>query len=131
MQPTVEQINEQIKLVDSNQVSDGYHTFGELYEHRICLWIALCEIAQTVKDRDEYCYEHIVWRSKAHSDSSEWDGWFLLGLMTEPGKQMTYHLPMSKWDECSFARTLEKAPEYDGHTSSDVLARIKELSSLL
>ena len=45
----------------------------------------------------------------------------------EKGEQMTYHLPMSKWDECNFANTLDKAPDFDGHTSQDVLERIKNL----
>jgi hypothetical protein len=43
------------------------------------------------------------------------------------GSQITYHLPTSKWDECDFAITLDKAPEWDGHTSNDVLERIREL----
>ena len=36
-------------------------------------------------------------------------------------KQITYHLPLSKWEETGFAETLEKAPEFDGHTPDDVL----------
>jgi hypothetical protein len=28
-------------LINTNQISDGYHTFGELYDHRISLFIAL------------------------------------------------------------------------------------------
>ncbi|GAB4001552.1 hypothetical protein GCM10028807_57980 [Spirosoma daeguense] len=120
---TVEEINELIKTVDSNQVSDGYHTFGELYEHRIALWILLlrCIAGSNGAFSD-------VWRSKAHSDGSVWDGWFILGFEKMKGQQMTYHLPMSKWDECSFAETLLQAPKWDGHTSDDVLKRIESLS---
>jgi hypothetical protein len=40
---------------------------------------------------------------------------------------MTYHLPLVEWDNTSFAQTLERAPEYDGHTPNDVLERIKAL----
>lgn len=97
--------------------SDGYHTFDELYEHRIALFIALCyNIAA-----------HLSWKSKVHSDGSVWDGWFILGINKAPGKQITYHLPMSKWDACYFAQELDKAPEFDGHTSADVLERISKL----
>ncbi len=41
---------------------------------------------------------------------------------------MTYHLPMSKWDECAdFAMELPQAPDFDGHTSQDVLDRLTTL----
>lgn len=40
---------------------------------------------------------------------------------------ISYHLPLSKWDECAFANEFEKAPEWDGHTSNDVLERLKQL----
>lgn len=120
-------INDIIKFseVDTNKISDGYHTFGELYEHRIVNFIALCKVI----DRSEYpeMNESPTWKSKLHSDGSSFDGWFVLGIFKEPGKQITYHLPMSKWDECKFADELEKAPEFDGHTSADVLERLKTL----
>ena len=67
-----------------------------------------------------------VWRSKAHSDGSVWDGWFVLGIFKETGRQITYHLPMSKWEECNFADTLDKAPVWDGHSPEDVLERLKK-----
>ena len=104
------------------EVSDGYHTFNELYEHRIVLWIALCNalgLANHSNDQN-------VWKSKLHSDGTSFDGWFILGMNKETGTQITYHIPMKYWDECYFIE-LEKAPEFDGHTSADVLTRIKSL----
>ena len=101
--------------------SDGYHTFDELYEHRIELYIAL---ARECAYR-EYALD--VWRSKLHSDGSSFDGWFVLGIGSTPGMQITYHLPDDRWDDCDFAQEREKAPEFDGHTPADVLKRIREL----
>lgn len=106
------------------QVSDGYHTMDELYEHRIELFLALCRVIHSEFGTSS---SPKVWRSKLHSDGKWYDGWFILGLFKEKGNQITYHLPMSKWDETDFAETLEKAPEWDGHTSSDVLNRLKNL----
>lgn len=106
---------------------DGYHTFDELYEHRITLYIALCRIYRTKTVRQFGIHAPKVWRSKYHSDGSNWDGWFIMGISEENGEQITYHLPMSKWDETGFAETLGKAPEFDGHTSEDVLERLKNL----
>jgi hypothetical protein len=98
-------------------ITDGYHTFDELYDHRITLYIALCKALKNGN----------VWRSQLHSDGSNYDGWFILGIWFEKGKQITYHIQNYRWDEAEFAQTLDKAPEFDGHTSEDVLERIKNL----
>ena len=68
-----------------------------------------------------------VWRSKLHSDGSSFEGWFILGMNKKPGEQITYHLPESYWKELDWVETLEQAPEWDGHTSADVLNRLKDL----
>lgn len=113
-----QKINELIaEGCETNEISDGFHTFGELYEHRVALFIALCRKLE--KGR--------VWRSRKHSDNSVWEGWFLLGIDFEAGRQITYHLPVEKWEETHFAETLGKAPDYDGHTGKDVLHRISML----
>lgn len=103
----------------TGSISDGYHTFDELYDHRIILFITLCKCLSVEHDK--------VWRSKLHSDGSEFKGWFILGIGKEKGKQITYHIPTERWEETDFAETLEKAPEWDGHTSADVLERLKKL----
>lgn len=101
----------------NGSTSDGYHTFDELYEHRVSLWITLCK-----------CFSPtLVWRSKKHSDGSEYPGWFILGFRFRQGRQITYHVPMSRWEETNFAKTRSRAPKWDGHTSKDVLERLKQL----
>lgn len=100
---------------------DGYHTFEELYEHRIVLFIALCKIVH------QEFWDGLVWRSKLHHDGTSYDGWFIMGIGREKGKQISYHLPVSKWDDTEFAQTLDRAPEWDGHTSDDVLERLKAI----
>lgn len=106
-------------------VSDGYHTIAELYEHRITLYIALCHCRQDALNIEGNVGD--VWRSKLHSDGTSFEGWFILGIGKEQGQQITYHLPLSRWDETNFAKTLDRAPEWDGHTSADVLERLKDL----
>ena len=54
-------------------ISDGYHTFDELYDHRITLYIALCK--SMCGDFGDW---RNVWRSQKHSDGTNYDGWFLL-----------------------------------------------------
>ncbi len=112
---------------DTNQISDGYHTFGELYEHRIILFIALCKRLNSLPGDYMSPLHSEIWKSKKHSDGSEWDGWFIMGIGLEKNHQITYHLPSSKWNDCVFAKELPNAPIFDGHTSVDVLARIAKL----
>lgn len=120
----VDALNILIKNVDSNKVSDGYHTFEELYEHRIVLYIALCQAIQTINIVREN--KQIVWRSILHSDGSSLDHWFVLGIAKARDHQITYHLPNTYWKDCDFAETLDIAPEFDGHNSQDVINRLKQ-----
>ena len=116
---------------DSLNVSDGYHTIDELYSHRIELYIALCraiiKIHGIVYDPVRPVDGPLVWRSKLHSDGSSFEGWFVLGVGTEPGKQITYHLPDLCWEDTNFAKTLDRAPEWDGHSAADVLERLSKI----
>ncbi len=110
---------------DTMQVSDGYHTMDELYDHRITLFITLCR-----KMTEFGAFEDAsrIWRSKLHYDGSGYEGWFIMGIDTEPGKQKSYHLPIGLWEETNFVlNTLDKSPEWDGHTSADVLERLKQI----
>jgi hypothetical protein len=98
---------------DSNKVSDGCHTFGELYWHRGHLFIALMK-----------SHPQMSWRSFKHDDGSFHDGWFIAGMRTPKG-DVSYHLPDSMWymlDGC--IETREKAPVFDGYTAQDVLDRL-------
>jgi hypothetical protein len=106
---------------DLSHLSDGYHTFGELYEHRIALFIALCAWIR------EAGVGPIAWRSRVHHDGTMFDGWFISGIGKKAGEQITYHLPMAEWENCDFMLELERAPEWDGHTSADVVNRLRDL----
>lgn len=100
--------------LDTNLISDGFHTFLDLYKHRIELFIALAKSIERTSLTP-------VWRFK---DDEQW---FLLGIGTESGKQMSYHLPISKWADTEFAYTKSIKPKWDGRTSQDVLERISQL----
>jgi hypothetical protein len=97
---------------DTGEVSDGYHTFNELYEHRHALFLAVGRLTSL----------H-AWKSWTHSDGKGIEGWFLAGIDLPTGT-ITYHLPERLWDSMPFAEELDSAPEWDGHTSSDVVNRL-------
>ncbi len=101
---------------DMGDVSDGYHTFNELYEHRTELFRLLCRWLQPVS-----------WRSRLHSDGTMFEGFFVAGIETVPGSQITYHIPIAKWDDFAYVSTYPRAPKWDGHTAADVVERLKRL----
>jgi len=104
----------------TGQISDGYHTFNELYEHRHALCLALMKAMP----------EH-WWFSKRHHDGELCFGdgdWFIVGA-TLPGipcGEVTYHLPSRLWEHANTtgATRLEHGRLWDGHTSEDVTARL-------
>jgi len=97
-------------------VSDGYHTFDELYDHRVTLFGALC-----------LAYPALSWKSRLHSDGTSMDGWFVAGMRL-PSGMITYHIPDSEWSKMFYLVTeLELAPKWDGHTPADVVQRLREI----
>jgi len=119
----------QTEWLMTDNISDGHHTFWELYKHRIHNFMALCRSLLLWDKLNhpivwKYMYECI--RSKKHDDGSEWKWWFILQLETPEG-QISYHLPDEYFDRCSFAEEKEKANKWDWHTSDDVLDRLLKL----
>ena len=99
------------------EISDGYHTFNELYDHRCTLFLAV------MKSMCGY-----AWYSRFHDDGSEMKGWFICGIYLPTGKIITYHLPDSMFELAgkTLATYCEKAPKWDGHSPSDVVQRMKD-----
>ncbi len=100
--------------IPAEDVSDGYHTFKELYEHRCLLWMLVLH-----SQREQ------AFKTRKNDKGEEWDGWFIAGLDSDYG-QMTYHLPMALWDKLDVAE-YERNIDYDGHTSSDVIHRMNKM----
>lgn len=114
--------------IKCEDITDGYHTFSELYNHRHALFCALTKIYDnyiTPLNTRIKCY-----KSKLHSDGTMLDGWFIVIMLISKfdgtKEQISYHLPISWWDKFKLLE-LDKAPEYDGHTSDDVLERLMRL----
>lgn len=98
---------------DPSTVSDGYHTFGELYDHRCLLFLMLMST-----------YPTLSFASTKHDDGSEWEGWFIGGVRLDGG-MITYHLPDKFKQLIPDLLWLDRAPAWDGHTSLDVLDRLQ------
>ena len=100
------------------KVSDGFHTFDELYAHRAHLFVAF------MRSNPE-----ISWRANNHDDGIMYDGWFIAGMHLATG-DISYHLPLDMWILLDGIATTLRAPKWDGHSSEDVLKRLKSWIAL-
>jgi hypothetical protein len=97
---------------DRGEISDGSHTFTELYNHRHALFITACRLCPK-----------FAWRSRTHDDGTMFPDYFIAGLRL-PNGQVNYHLPMKHWDDLDRTMTLDAAPTWDGHSPDDGIARL-------
>ena len=98
-------------------LSDGYHTFNELYHHRAILFSVICN---TFPDK--------VWKSKKHHEGDMFEGMFIVGIETPEG-QATYHYDIDPYWDMFKVKELDVAPHWDGHSAEDAINRIASLSN--
>lgn len=143
---TVEEINQQIKNVDSNLISDTWHTFGELYEFRkmynACLFNEWAKEYQNSNGNKVnfpinafelkmgITPKYNVHKSWKHNDG-EWcfgteKKWFIVSAMLPTGL-ISNHYKVVDWNLFQVPEVEKALFEYDGHTGLDVLQRLKDL----
>lgn len=105
--------------IPTGEISDGYHTFNELYDHLAKLFSVIVAM-----------FQDISWKSKLHNDGTMFDGMFIVGIETPEG-QATYHYDIDPYWDMFKCKEVEMAPEWDGHTSDDAINRIYHLTKLL
>jgi hypothetical protein len=111
--------------IDPGSISDGYHTFDELYLHRthlIAVWFYTISF-----DALRQGNTVPVYRTRKHSDGTMFEGMFMVGLYSAEGAQITYHIEDAHWELFDFCRTLPQGPQWDGHTPNDVLKRLRSM----
>lgn len=126
---------------DTGEISDGYHTFNELYEFRKMYNAALFnELANpnTVRyhlDKKEFAgvgsiqgNKYQVHKSWKHNDGELCFGgdWFIVSAML-PGGQISNHYKAEDWDLFQIPEEEKALFKFDGHTGKDVLERLKNL----
>lgn len=120
------------------ELSDGHHTYNELYEFRKMYNAALFNEWAKEKvqhphwwkeGRPFYSYKYDVHKSKRHHDGEECfgGGWFIVSA-TLPTGQISNHYEMKDWDLFQIPETKKAMYEFDGHTGKDVLERLKSLN---
>lgn len=107
-------------IEDTGLVTDGYHTFNELYKHRHALFCMVAQLANWGKG-DRKLQGFKAWK---HSDgSSHGEDWFIAGLELPEIGQISYHFPMEYWTKVHLPH-YDRAPAWDGHSSTDVVDRM-------
>lgn len=105
----VNQINQIISSVDDKSlISDGSHTFDELYYHRMVLFSIICN--QNKK---------VAWKSWKHDDDTMFDDYFIVGITTPEG-DYSYHYHKDHWGKFNVKQLLN-APAWDGHEPKDIV----------
>lgn len=102
-------------------ISDGAHTFAELYEFRLLYNAVLF---------NEWARWGIydVHKSRRHSDGDVpfGGGWFIV-VAQLPSGQISNHYENKDWDLFD-VEVREFANLYDGHISEDVITRLRDLT---
>lgn len=119
--------------VDSSLVSDGYHTFAELYRYRMlynALW--LNAVHEHAEAEGIGAYEDMdIHKSRLHHDGippfSD-DGWFIVMAMLPTG-QVSNHYRIDDWDKFQIPER-ERAAKWDGHTPEQAADRMSAYLTL-
>ena len=109
---------------EENELSDGYHTFNQLYDFRKQYNAALFN-EWAAQDKFD------VHKSIRHYDGEECfgGGWFIVVAILPDG-QISNHYKLSDWDLFKVPETDKAKYEFDGHTPQDVLVRLASLNAL-
>lgn len=108
------------KPVDMGEVSDGYHTFNELYRYRMLHNAAFFNLLAR-NGQVEVC------KSRRHSDGEKCfgsDDWFIVMAILPTG-QVSNHYKSKYWDLFDVLER-ETAFEYDGHTPNEAADRLEQ-----
>lgn len=111
-----------------SDVSDGYHTFEELYRYRMLYNAAFFNQLYTEHNNRDIPGGPPV-KSKRHSDGELCfgGGWFVVTVDLPTG-QISNHYEEKYWDLFKVLE-VEKAPEWDGHSPKQAADRLEKYVS--
>lgn len=112
----IDWLEKQKEPEDKGEISDGYHTFNELYRYRMLYNAAFFNLLP----------KEIVHKSKRHHDGEECfgGGWFIV-MANLPTGQISNHYELKDWDLFQIPEK-EVADEWDGHTPQEAADRLHE-----
>lgn len=118
----------QAKQLEFGEVTDGYHTFNELYDFRKLYNAALFNEWGKQYDNRSSNPKYDVHKSKRHNDGELCfgGGWFIVVAILPTG-QISNHYKLEDWDLFQIPEYAVAPYEFDGHTPEDVMIRLKSI----
>lgn len=113
-------------------VSDGFHTFDELYYYRLCYNAALINsLVQLINDNPAKFKDIKVCKSKKHfgGEPCYGGGWFIVMINT-PWGQISNHYKLEYWDMFN-CRVADTSWKWDGHGMKEAMERLNKLSKFI
>ena len=112
----IDWLKKQKEPEDKGEISDGYHTFNELYRYRMLYNAAFFNLLP----------KQLVHKSKRHHDGEECfgGGWFIV-MANLPTGQISNHYELKDWDLFQMPEK-EVADEWNGHTPQEAADRLHE-----
>lgn len=112
----IEWLNKMLEPTDTGEISDGYHTFNELYDYRMLYNAAFFNLLPP----------KLVHKSKKHHDGKPCfeGGWFIV-MANLPTGQISNHYELKYWDLFHISE-VEIADEWDGHTPQEAADRLRK-----
>ena len=104
-----QKICEMAGIKDIGDLSDGFHTFNDLYHQRAVLFATIVNLRKGIS-----------WKTRCHEDGEPCfgGGWFLVAIDTKEGTY-GYHYEDKYWD-MFHCKELVTAKPWDGYTDKDV-----------
>lgn len=105
-------------MTDTGQISDGFHTFDDLYGYRM--------LYNAHAARGWVTAGIPVVKSWRHHDGEECfsGGWFIVTAQLPTG-QVSNHYRAKHWD-LFHCPAVDLPPEWDGHTSDQAAQRLRD-----
>lgn len=106
---------------DIGEISDGYHTFNELYHYRALYNAAFFNESKNYKGTNTH-------KSRKHSDGKfcfDADGEWFIVITDLPTGQISNHYHADYWDLFKIEER-ETADKWDGHTPKEAAERLEK-----
>jgi len=109
---------ENVPSFEENELSDGWHTFNDLYEFRK-LYNAV--LFNEWADRNLYQVHKSIYHN--NGELCFGGGWFIVVAIL-PSGQISNHYKMKDWDLFKIPSKDKALYPFDGHTPQDVMSRL-------
>ena len=125
-------VDKYIKIFPNGDVSDGYHTFDELYYYRLCYnAIFINTLVKLINENPAKFKDIKVCKSKKHfgGELCYGGGWFIVMIST-PWGQISNHYKLEYWNMFN-CRIVDVSWKWDGHGMKEAMERLNKLSKFI